>query len=77
MPKSNIQSTILDEEGPKLRVQDELNELQGKINAIISFEETDIWDSLSILKKKLLDKQLEIMQKYADILEQRIQHWND
>lgn len=54
------------------RVVVEQNELNDKISKLSEFIKSDFFSTLDTENKNLLTEQLEIMQKYSDVLIKRI-----
>lgn len=59
----------------ELRVIEELNELNLKMNALNAFMLGKIFQSLDPIDQQLLGRQLDVMGAYRNILEQRIQRF--
>lgn len=61
----------------KERVEQELKELKSKIDKIVSFRTTAIYESLSHEAQLLLVQQEIVMEQYATILAKRLAIWED
>ena len=77
MAKYNIPSTIPNDDpnAPKMRVEEELKDLQGKIERLTTFIKTENWEKMPEPGRGLLLEQLAIMKDYADILADRLECW--
>lgn len=74
------QGKLVEKSEPKTakeRVKAELVESIDKKNKMLYFLLTDKYDMLSTKSKELLIKQLGIMIDYVDILEERLNNWED
>jgi len=58
--------------GFQQRVVDEKVELDKRINKLREFISGDVFDSVSIAEQERMNKQLEIMWQYSNILAERI-----
>ena len=54
------------------RLEDELFSLSDRIQKLVQFTYTEAYNALKHAEEKLLDDQLDIMYKYADILQRRL-----
>lgn len=61
----------------KERVVEERKELNIKIDKLIEFRTTAIYESLSKQMQDLLLKQEVVMQEYLDILDARLKCWEE
>lgn len=57
----------------KERIVIELNELNKKYEDLKTFLSSEMFETLSTTSKELLNKQVNVMKEYADILELRLE----
>lgn len=82
MAKSNICSTyrsgeLEDDNTPKARVVEELQELERKLNSLYAFlENPKARDFVSERMYDLLEEQSMIMANYVDVLKERLEIWD-
>lgn len=58
----------------KTRLEEELFSLCDKIQKLTAFTYTEAYNTLQHVEEKLLEDQLDIMYKYADILQRRLDY---
>lgn len=77
MAKYNITSTIpnKDPNAPKMRVEEELTELNAKLQRLRAFTITESFQNLKADMQELLKRQIEVMEEYSDILNERLKIW--
>jgi hypothetical protein len=61
----------------KERVEQELVELETKIESLAHFIAMPAFDQLSMIQRELLEVQWSIMLSYKKVLQRRLYHWEE